>query len=248
MIPRDRVLDKLDALLGNNDTAGAKRLLQYWLSEAEYTGDDHGILLMQNELMGLCRKLGEKESALQYAQAALDQVGRMDIGDQVGAATTYLNSATVCKAFGLSEDAINLFQMAQAIYERDLPPDDDRLGGLYNNMGLALVDLKRFREAQAMYQKALSVMQAVPNKEPEQAITYLNIASAVEAEQGLLPSQTAIDGLVQQAMACLELGKDRTDGHYAFVCDKCASSFGYYGYEAYAAQLSERSRRIYEGT
>lgn len=248
MIPRDRVLDKLDALLRSNDYAGAKRLLQYWLSEAEHTGDDSGIILMQNELMGLCRKLGEREQALKYAQDALNQVGKMDIGDQVGAATTYLNSATVCKAFGMPEDAINLFRMAQAIYERDLAPTDDRLGGLYNNMALALVDLKRFREAEALYQKALAVMQAVPEKEPEQAITYLNMATAAEMEYGLTQAMPKIEALAQKAMACMDVGRDRTDGNYAFVCEKCASVFGYYGYADYAAQLNLRCRRIYEGT
>lgn len=247
MIPRDRVLGKLDDLLRSNDYPGAKRLLQYWLSEAEYTGDDQGVLLMQNELMGLCRKLGEKDQALQYAQNALNQVGKMDIGDNVGAATTYLNSATVCKAFGLPEDAINLFQMAQSIYERDLSPTDDRLGGLYNNMGLALVDLKRFQEANELYQKAISVMQTVPEKEPEIAITYLNMATAAEAEFGLSQARLQIDALIQKATACLEIGKDRTDGNYAFVCEKCASVFGYYGYEDYAEQLKARCRRIYEG-
>ncbi len=247
MIPRDRVLDKLDSLLRSNDYAGAKRLLQYWLSEAEYTGDDQGILLMENELMGLCRKLGEKEQALQYAQAALDQVGKMDIADNVGAATTYLNSATVCKAFGLPEDAINLFRMAQEIYERELPPTDERLGGLYNNMGLALVDLKQFRQAEDFYQKAISVMEAVPQKEPEQAITYLNMATAAETELGLTQAQPKIAELAQKAIVCMEIGKDRTDGNYAFVCEKCATVFGYYGYEDYALQLQARCRRIYEG-
>ena len=86
MLPRSRVLDKLDALLRSNDYAGAKRLLQYWLEDARVSRDDHGVLLMQNELMGLCRKLGEREQALQYAQDALDQVARMDIADNVGAA------------------------------------------------------------------------------------------------------------------------------------------------------------------
>ena len=248
MIPRDRVLSKLDSLLRSNDYPAAKRLLQYWLSEAEYTGDDQGILLMENELMGLCRKLGEQEQALHYAQAALNQVGKMGIEDNVGAATTYLNSATVCKAFGLPEDAINLFQLAKTIYERDLPPTDDRLGGLYNNMGLALVDLKRFREAESLYQKALSVMGAVPEKEPEMAITYLNMATAAEMELGLTQAQSTIRELIQKAMVCLDLGKDRLDGNYAFVCEKCASSFGYYGYEDYASQLQMRCRRIYEGT
>lgn len=248
MIPRDRVLEKLDSLLRSNDYAGAKRLLQYWLSEAECTGDDQGILLMENELMGLCRKLGEKEQALQYAQAALDQVGKMDIADNVGAATTYLNSATVCKAFGLPEDAINLFRMAQEIYERELPSTDERLGGLYNNMGLALVDLKQFRQAEEFYQKAISVMETVPEKEPEQAITYLNMATAAETELGLAKAQPQISELAQKAIACMEIGKDRTDGNYAFVCEKCATVFGYYGYEDYALQLQARCRRIYEGT
>ena len=138
--------------------------------------------------------------------------------------------------------------MAQEIYERDLPPTDDRLGGLYNNMGLALVDLKRFREAEALYQKALSVMQAVQDKEPEQAITYLNMATAAETEYGLPQAKPMIDEYAEKAIACLEIGKDRTDGNYAFVCEKCAPVFTDYGYEAYGAQLNGRCRRIYEGT
>ena len=248
MIPRDRVLDKLDSLLRSNDYAAAKRLLQYWLSEAVYTRDDQGILLMENELMGLCRKLGEKEQALSHAQAALDQVGKMDIADNVGAATTYLNSATVCKAFGMPEAALDLYQMARNIYERDLSATDDRLGGLYNNMGLALVDLGRFREAEGLYEKAIAVMQAVPEKEPEQAITWLNMATAAETEHGLELARPQIAALIQKAMGCMEIGKDRTDGNYAFVCEKCATVFGYYGYEAYAQELQARCRRIYEGT
>ena len=247
MIPRSRVLDKLDQLLRSNDYPGAKRMLQYWLSEAEYTGDNHGILLMKNELMGLHRKLGEREQALQCAQDALDLVGKMGIEHNVGAATTYLNSATVCKAFDLPEDAINLFEMAKDIYERELPPTDDRLGGLYNNMGLALVDLKRFREAEALYQKALAVMESVPEKEPEMAITYLNMATAAEMELGLEQGKNTIADLAKKAMDCMEIGKDRTDGNYAFVCEKCATVFDYYGYEDYAATLLKRCRRIYEG-
>ena len=246
MIPRERVLEKLDGLLRRNDYAGAKRLLQYWLSEAENTGDDQGMLLMQNELMGLCRKLGEKEQALQYAQDALLQVSKMEIAENVGAATTYLNSATVCKAFGMPEDALNLFSMAQEIYERELPPADDRLGGLYNNMGLALVDLKRFREAETIYQKALSVMAQTPDKEPELAITYLNMATAVEMEHGM--DHPLIPALAQKARECMDIGKYRTDGNYAFVCEKCATVFGYYGFEDYARELQARCGRIYEGT
>ena len=247
MIPRDRVIEKLDSLLRSNDYAAAKRLLIYWLGEAESTCDDSGKLLVQNELMGLCRKLGEKEQALSFADSALNQVSKMGVENNVGAATTYLNCATVFKAFGMVEESISLFQKARAIYEKALPPCDERLGGLYNNMGLTLVDLRRFGEAEELYEKALAVMKNIPEKEPEQAITYLNMATAAETEQGLVEAKDRIEELSKQAMACLETGKDRTDGNYAFVCEKCASVFGYYGFEDYAAQLKERCRRIYEG-
>lgn len=248
MIPRDRILDKLDSLLQENDYQGAKRLLQYWLSEAEYSRDGQGILLILNELMGLSRKLGEKEEALKYASSALEQVEKMGIGNNVGAATTYLNSATVYKAFDMVTEALVLFEMAQEIYEKNLSPTDERLGGLYNNMGLALVDAKEYRQAEEKYKKALLIMESNPEKEPEQAITYLNMATAKEMEYGLSKAQEMIDELIKKAMECMEEGKDRTDGNYAFVCEKCASVFGYYGYEDYALKLKERCRRIYEGT
>ena len=248
MIPRDRILNKLDLLLKSNDYTEAKRLLEYWLSEAEYTGDPHGILLLRNELMGLCRKLGEQDSALNHAREALNQVQKMNIEYDVGAATTYLNSATVYKAFGMPEKSLELFQKARAIYEWELSPSDDRLAGLYNNMGLTLVDLKDFRQAEELYQKALTVLEPLPEKEPEQAITYLNMATAREMEYGLAKARPMIAELAEKAKACLEIGKDRPDGNYAFVCEKCASVFGYYGYEDYAMELKERCRRIYEGT
>jgi len=248
MIPKDRILDKLDSLLADNDYAGAKRLLQYWFDEAKLGGDRHGVLLIENEWMGLCRKLGEKEDALKHAQNALDLVGEMGIGDSVGAATTYLNSATVCKAFGLAEDALNLFRIAREIYERDLAPTDDRLAGLYNNTGLALVDVGEYAQARELYEKALSILGDIPQKEPEMAITCLNLASAAEAEYGLEEAQRMIAEFCDRAKTYLEIGRDRRDGGYAFACEKCASVFGFYGYEDYARVLLERCRRIYEGT
>ncbi len=244
VVPTDRVLQKLDEYLSKNDYAAAKRHLLYWLSEAENAGDGRAVLLINNELMGLCRKLGEKNEALCFAQSALDQIVKMNIEYNIGAATTYLNSATVYKAFGMADSAIPLFEKAQRIYEQNLSPSDDRLGGLYNNMALALVDLKRFEEADSLYKKAISVMQ---NKEPEQAITYLNMASAAEAQFGLEGAEQKITDCIQKSIELLDKCKDYTDGNYAFVCEKCATVFGYYGYFAYENELKERCRRIYEG-
>ena len=121
MIPRDRILEELDSLLEKNEYTEAKRLLRYWLSEADFTGDKSGKLLMENELMGLYRKTGEKENALASAHNALELVVKMGIEHNVGAATTYLNSATVFTAFDMPGEAIPLFEKAKTIYERELP-------------------------------------------------------------------------------------------------------------------------------
>ena len=245
-IPPERILSKLDEYLHRNDYAAAERHLLYWLGEAEQVGDGATELTVRNELMGLYRKLGRGEEALDCVDAALGKINSMNIGDQVGSATTYLNSATVYKAFGRAEEAIPLFEEARKIYEKNLAPDDGRLGGLYNNMALALVDLGRFDEAKVLYSKAISIMERQERGALEVAITYLNLATAAEAELGLENADEPIQKYLELAESLLESFEER-DGYYAFVCEKCASVFGYYGWFVYENELKERSKRIYEG-
>ena len=241
----ERILSKLDEHLRRNDYAAAERHLCYWLSEAGAGGDGRTELLVRNELMGLYRKTARKDEALASAEAALAAIRRMGIDEQVGAATTYLNSATVYKAFGMSEQSIPLFERARSIYERELDGNDSRLGGLYNNMALSLVDLSRFSEAYELYSKAIAVMEKAEGGELEVAITYLNIASAKEVELGLLDADEEINLYLDRAQELLDANMS-DDGYYAFVCEKCASVFGYYGRFLYDAELKERARRIYE--
>ncbi len=244
----NRILEKLDEHLGRNDYAAAERHLIYWLTEAEKIGDSRGILLMKNELMGLYRKLGQKENALSCAEAALGIIGSEGLSDNIGAATTFLNVATVYKAFGMAEKALPLYEKARLIYEANLPENDERFGGLYNNTALALVDLKEFSRADELYRKALEVMKNVDGGEPEAAITYLNMATAAETELGLENAENIIAEYLEKAISLLDSSISETDGNYAFVCDKCASVFGYYGYFFYQKELERRSKKIYEGT
>ncbi len=172
----------------------------------------------------------------------------MKIENNTGAATTYLNCATAYKAFGKAENAIPLFERAKEIYEKNLSPDDYRFGGLYNNMALAFVDLKRFKDANELYNKALNVVSNLKDNEPEEAITHLNMATAAEMQYGIEGGHNIIEDHLKKATELLDVGKDRKDGNYAFVCEKCAPSFGYYGYFYYENELKERARSIYEGS
>lgn len=241
----DRIISKLDEHLGRNDYAAAERHLLYWIDEAEGGCDTRNELTLRNELMGLYRKLGRKDEAFLAAHSAISKIESLGIENSVSAATTYLNTATVYKAFSRADEGFHYFERAREIYERELDPTDSRLGGLYNNMGLSLVDMRRFPEANELYSKAISVMSTHEDGAPEVAITYLNMATAAEAESGLVDADEKIQEYLDIAENLLETYENR-DGYYAFVCEKCASVFGYYGRFFYENELRERAKGIYE--
>lgn len=129
-----------------------------------------------------------------------------------------------------------------------------------------------YEEALELYEKALHLMAEVPDGELEQAITYLNMANTVEAQLGMEEGESRICGLVERAEELLEkksdelLGKDDALsallsgdrealsslsretrarlGYFAFVCEKCAPTFSYYGYFLTAEKLAERADRL----
>lgn len=247
LIPTARVLDKLDEFLGHNDYVGAERLLLYWVEEAQQGVDLRGEFQLRNELMGLYRKLGKETEANENADRALALAGQIGILQSVAGATACLNAATVRKAFGKAAEAIPLFERARAVYETELKPNDARLAGLYNNMALALVDLCRFAEARALYEKAILIQTAAENGEPEAAISYLNLANLVEAEKGLEEGADEIESCLEIAEKLLNTPTLAPNGNYAFVCEKCAPTFEYYGHFAFAAELAERAKQIYDG-
>ena len=238
------ILNTVDSFLHKNDYENAEKQLLKYLEQATQNKDFATEILLRNELMGLYRKLGKGVQALEMVEKVLDLIEKAGIENNIGSATTYLNSATVYKAFGLPEKSITFFEKAKKIYEEKLSADDERLGGLYNNMALTLVDLKRFDEARFFNEKAIIVMK---NKPLEIAITYLNMATAAETELGLLEAHEEISDFLEKAKTFLESHQNR-DGYYAFVCEKCASVFGYYGDFLYDEELQNRARRIYEGT
>ena len=245
-IPQRRVREKLDEYMSRRDYAGAERHLNYWLAEAQQNRDMRGEFFVRGEMMGHYRKTGNQEQAILHANESLDLIERLGFENALSAGTAYVNAATVYDAFGMPERSIELFEKAKVIYEGNLPKTDGRLGGLYNNMGLAYMGLKRFGEAYEAFLKALDVMGKVEHGALEQAITYLNLANAVELEHGLEKGERKIGQYLDKAAALLDDPSVPRDGYYAFVCEKCAPTFDYYGYFLVADDLNERAKAIYE--
>lgn len=241
-----RFIEKLDSYYERNDYDGAERHLKYWLSEALSGNDLRGQFTVYNEMMGMYRKTGRYDEAVNASEKALSLISLLGINDTAAAGTAYVNAATVYKTFKESDKALPLFEKAKEIYAITLKENDGRTGGLYNNMALALTDLKRYGEAISYYEKAIDIMLKNESGELEAAISYLNMANAKEAEIGLDPAEDFISDCIEKAKTLIDTPKLKRNGYYAFVCEKCAPTFEYYGYFLYANELKETAKKIYE--
>lgn len=245
-IPIRRVTEKADEYYNTKDFSSAERHLEYWISEAEAINDLRGKLFVVNEQVGLYRKLNNKEKGITATKTALGLLKELGLEDTVTGGTTFLNVATAYKAFGMANDGYALYKKCKEIYEKQLPSFDYRLGGLYNNMALTCVELKDYSSAEKLYGQALEIMLNNQNCEGESAITYCNLADLVAQKNGLTDGEKIIGDYLEKAYSLLTKSDLDENGDYAFILEKCAPVFGYYGYFKYEWELNERAKRIYE--
>ena len=245
-VPQQRIIAKMDEYMARRDYAGAERHLLYWLAEADYCRDRRGRLMLLGELIGHYRKTGERDKALARIDEALALVEELDFDGTLSAGTAFVNAATTLSAFGEQERALALFGRARTIYESSGAAQPQLLGGLYNNMALTLVALGRYAEAHTLYDRATERMAGVPGGALEQAITCLNRADALCAERGAEAAEAETGALLDRAWALLHDPGVPRDGYCAFVYEKCAPSFSYYGRFADAADLQKEAEAIYE--
>lgn len=245
-VPVGRVIEKLDTLLSKNDLTGAERLLEYWITEAQMLDDARGELSLVNEMLGLSRRLGNKEKGTAAISRALFLLEKTKMDSTVSGATILLNAATTKKAFGDPENAAILYEKTAAIYlALGLDEKDSRYAAFYNNYATTLVDLARFDEAQALYEKALALTRE-PSTLLDHAVTLVNMAHMHEAREGI-ESEKIAESLARAETILVEEVTECTP-YYAFVAEKCAPSFDYFGHFFTAKTLRERSREIYAGS
>ena len=245
-IPVKRVIEKLDSHFATNDLEGAVSLLEYWQSEAKNLRDLSGELSVVNEMLGLYRRTNDKGKALSAINRALELICYKSLENTVSGATIVLNAATTCKAFGDLERAVVLYEKAATVYHENLSADDLRLAALYNNFATTLSDLDRFSEAEELYNKAILITGKKTEGLLDCAVSYVNLAHLFEKSEGL-ESEKIEECLTHAENLLNDIRIDRNP-YYAFVCEKCAPSFDYFGFFFFANELYERSKKIYEGS
>ena len=207
--------------------------------------------LMHNDIGNLFfAKYGRRDSQMQCGAGShtntctTGATARLGMQDTVTAGTTWVNAGTVREAFGDPAGGLAYFERARVNYEKNLPANDGRLGGLYNNMALSLAVCGQYDEAMEMFRKAISVMKTQEHGELEQAITWLNMADAAEAKLGAENAEATVEEYLDKAEELLNTRSLPQNGYYAFVCEKCAPVFGHYGWFATEAELRRRAEEI----
>ena len=245
-VPQNRIIEKMNDYMSRRDYNGAERHLLYWLEEAKLGHDKGGELLIANEMVGHYRKTCEKEKAFTAINRALELIDELDFSKSISGATTFVNCATAYNAFNEDEKSLPLFEKAKQIYENDQKTSPELIGGLYNNMALSFAAIKEYKKSLELYEKALNVMEKAHHGELEQAITYLNMADVYNSYLSEDKAEAKIEELLEKAYSLLKNSDAPRDGYYAFVCEKCAPIFSFYGFFLYANDLKTISEEIYE--
>ncbi|MBO6134393.1 MAG: tetratricopeptide repeat protein [Lachnospiraceae bacterium] len=246
-IDMERIRHRLDKLFDEKDFDEAEALINYWLKEAHIAKDLRSELELQNEYIGFLRKQGRGEDAKLHAKRCIELVESLSLDKSVSGGTIFLNVATVYKAFGEANVALSYFLKAKEIYEKHLDKNDKLIAGLYNNMGLALTDLSQFDAAYKMYSDAITIMGQNIDGELDKAISHLNLADLIykkyksDLSDDYSKYSDEIENNISIAWNLLNKENIPHDDYYRFVCEKCAPSFGFYGYFIYEKELKKRA-------
>ena len=242
MIPITRVIEKLNSLFAMNDLDSVGRLLDYWETEARNLRDDRGLLEILNEEIGYFRRVGKGDKALNAVNEAFEIIEKLNIGDTVSSATVYLNGATTMKAFGKAKEAIFYYKKTAEIYDRELDEYDYKMAALYNNMSSAFSDLGERAICEECCFKAIEILEHNERCNGEIAVTLVNLAHLYHESD---PFDERIYEFMDKAWELLVSNENEQDGNFAFLCSKCAPSFGFFGYFEKEAELKKLTEKIY---
>ncbi len=244
-VPIIRVIQKLDEFFAHNDLDSAVELLEYWNSEAQNIGDTRGRLEILNEQIGLYRRTFSRDKALSCINDALQIIEDEKLDGSASIGTIYVNIATTLKAFGKCDDAMPYYAKAEQIYNSYPQIPTFQKAALNNNKASALTELGLFKEAEQCYFNAIEMLKGDSAYFGEVAVSYVNLAHLYEDMARL---DTDIFAAMEKAWQYLNKPDIKHDGNYAFVCTKCAPSFGYFGFDEREQFLTKEAEKIYEGT
>ena len=130
-----------------------------------------------NELIGCYRNLRQDEACYKQCRQQMEWMNQLQTIDGETAGTLLLNIANAFREIGLHQEAQDVFDRPEELYENVLKAQDYRRAGLYNNYSLCMLELEQYVKAEQYARKALEVIKAQEEAYLEEAVTYQNLSS-----------------------------------------------------------------------
>lgn len=179
----ESILRKYDEMLSQGQMQAAVEYLEKKAAGCVEEGDGLSVVTIFNELEGFWRVAGDKEKSYAAAKAALGLISSHKMEGSIGHATTLLNYATAKTAFGEVKEALELYDRVEKIYDWQLPEDDYRYAGLYNNMAQSLLRVNDVKTAGEYFAKSLALLENMNKVESEIATCHSNLAVCLMAQK-----------------------------------------------------------------
>ena len=206
---------ELDSYFARENLGGAGQCLLEWRERAVGAGDKSGELTVLNEMIGFYRQTKDEKAGMAAIKDAFLIIDELEIGGEISAATIYLNGATTMKSFGRSADAMEFYERTFEIYRAKMPEKSPLFAGLYNNMALALQDMKDFGRAEEYLRKAIEITEDLKGSELETAVSCVNLAHLLYDKNN---EDEEINSLMERALSILENPAYSGYDKYAFTC------------------------------
>lgn len=234
---------ELDELLAKGKGEEAIAYIQGAMVEARETKDTKALIAIYNEAGGLCRDFSRYEDAENYYTEALSLIIDMGAAGSESHGTTLINYGTCLSNWQKYDEAIEMFGQAAAILAGLGMSNDYRMAALYNNISWVYQEQGNLEDASEYLNRALLLLNAVPDCEGEQAATYTNLAN-LYWEQGLLDEAKVT--LIKAVDIYKEQPYLRSEGRYAAAIATLSNI--YYSEEVYdkAATLCEEAMKAIE--
>ena len=172
----EKFYETLDSYFTQQQIDQVDPFLAASLEQAKEEQDYGAYISICNEMIGFYRSISAFEKAYIAAEDVFLLMEELNMENTEHFATTLLNAATAYRAAGDYTTALRYYRQALQIYDGILNPQDYRYAGLYNNMSILLEKMDDNEEAIAYAKKALSVIETLPDSEPQTATTMTNLA------------------------------------------------------------------------
>lgn len=172
------------------------------------------LLFILNELIGYYRVTSQINEGEKVAQQLINILKLKGYEGTLQQATSYLNIATMYRAFGKFEQALALYQETEKIYLQ-LNQHDLRLSAFYNNYSLLYMQQKEYRKAIDLACQALKIVEEEKDY-AKMAVSYSNLAQMYI----LINQKDKAEDYVEKAIFLFENYTDNDSHYYSALATK----------------------------